>query len=190
MKSHVVGVLIMIIGSAGAVFSAGTELPLRFKGRIAAMTGPAAGQTAFLTVQVERWATGDELRRLDSILVENGESALLEAVASTESAGWFKIGSGLRYELRVISHRPTEDGGMVIRALTDRPINIREIFRSARSADYGFGVIEIVLGPDFEGSGSLIPFAKIHFNDLEFEIENFQSQSYRLMKVKPEKVKK
>jgi len=181
--------LLALISTASAV-EPKHELPQRLRGRIAAMGGPAAGQTAFFRIQIERWADRDELRRLDSILVADGEEALLKAVADTEPAGWFKVGNGLRYYLRIISQTPDGEGGRLIRALTDRPIQVGEIFRGTRSRGYGFGVLELKLDADSKGTGSLIPAAKIHFKELGFEIESYLTQSYRLLKIEKEKARK
>lgn len=183
--------LLIAIMIPAALLSAGMmELPQRLNGRIIAIGGPAAGQSAFVKFQVDRWAGRDELRRLDSIFLHDGEQALLEAVATTDPAGWITLANGLRYYLRVITFSSTEDGGSVIRALTDRPIQFGEIARGSRSLNYGFGVIEIRLDKDGKGSGSLIPAARIRFKDGDFEVENFQIQSYKLIKIKVEKPKK
>jgi len=186
----IIPVLVCVLMSSFLLEAGDTDLPQRYSGRIAAMGGPAAGQSAYLKFQVDRWAGKDELRRLDSILVHDGEKALLNAVAETDPAGWITVANGLRYYLRVITVSPLEDGGRVIRALTDRPIQFGEIARGSRSLDYGFGVIEIRFSPEGKGSGTLIPLARIHFRENSFEVENYQVASYRLIQVKQQKIKK
>ena len=192
MRRFFFQVLCVLILPVGLLYggTGSMELPQRYSGRIAAIGGLAAGRSAFIKLQVDRWAGRDELRRLDSIFMHDGEKALLDAVAETDPAGWLTIANGLRYYLRVITVSHREDGGRVIRALTDRPIQFGEIARGARSRNYGFGVIEIQLDEKGKGHGSLIPAARIRFKEGNFEVENFQLQSYKLIKIKPEKVKK
>lgn len=192
MKSRLSWILIALIMPA-LLLSGGTrsaDLPQRFSGRVAAIGGPAAGQSAYFKFQVGRLATRDELRRLDSIFVHDGEEALLAAVAETDPAGWMSFANGLRYYLRVITISRTEDGSTLIRALTDRPIQFGEIARGSRSKDYAFGVVELHLDEDGRGGGSLIPAARIRFKDGNFEVENFQVLAYRLIRIRQEKIKK
>lgn len=164
-------------------------VPQRYGGRIAALSGPAAGRTAYITIQVDRFATDAEVQALGKILADKGESALLEEVSNTEPCGWFKIGTGLRYSLRILRTMDTPDGRMLI-GLTARPIDIREIVTDQRSLDYGFGWVQITFDENGVGQGELIPSAKVDFDaDGRLVVESYDFRPMRLIKMKSEKVK-
>ncbi len=164
-------------------------VPQRYRGRMAAMSGPSSGATAFLDFHVDRFATDAEVQVLAQTLGEKGEEALLKAVSATEVAGWLRVGNGLRYHLRVIRTMQTPEGRMLI-GITDRPIQFGEIARSRRSAQYTFGWVQILFDEDGKGEGNMIPTAKINFNeDGVLEVESFYTQPYKILKVLPEKIK-
>jgi hypothetical protein len=169
---------------------ANEPVPQRYRGRIASLSGPTAGGTAFLVFHVDRFATDTEVQALAQVLGNEGEEALLKAVADIEPGGWVKIGNGLRYHLRVIRSMETPEGRMLI-GITDRPIQFGEIARSTRSRQYTFGWIQILFDADGKGEGNLIPTAKINFNDEgRLVVESFGIQPFRILKVTAEKIKK
>ena len=164
-------------------------VPQRYRGRMAAMSGPSAGATAFLIFHVDRFATDAEVQVLGQTLGEQGEEALLNAVSATEVAGWLRVGDGLRYHLRVIRTMQTPEGRMLI-GITDRPIQFGEIARSRRSAQYTFGWVQILFDEEGKGEGNMIPTAKINFNEEgRLVVESFGLQPYKILKVLPEKIK-
>ncbi len=164
-------------------------VPQRFRGRMAALSGPAAGATAFMTFHVDRFATDAETQVLAQTLGEQDEEALLKAVSATEVAGWIKVGDGLRYNLRVIRTMQTPEGRVII-GITDRPIQYGELARNTRSRQYTFGWVQILFDEDGKGEGSLIPTAKINFDEQgRMVVESFGLQPYRILKVLPEKIK-
>jgi hypothetical protein len=176
-------------GFAAEDSQADQPVPQRYRGRIAALSGPAAGATAFLVFHVDRFATDAEVQVLAQALGEGGEEALLKVVSGTEPGGWLKVGDGLRYHLRVIRAMDTPEGRMLI-GITDRPIQFGEIARNRRSAQYTFGWVQILFDSDGKGEGAMIPTAKIDFNEEGvLEVESFYTQPYKILKVLPEKLK-
>ena len=168
---------------------ANEPVPQRYRGRVASLSGPTAGGTAFLVFHVDRFATDTEVQALAQVLGNEGEEALLKAVSAIEPTGWVKIGNGLRYHLRVIRSMETPEGRMLI-GITDRPIQFGEIARSTRSRQYTFGWVQILFDADGKGEGNLIPTAKINFNDEgRLVVESFGIQPYRILKVTAEKIK-
>ncbi len=163
-------------------------VPQRYRGRMAALSGPAAGATAFLVFHVDRFATDAEVQVLAQTLGQGGEEALLKVISDTEPGGWIRVGDGLRYRLRVIRTMETPEGRMLI-GITDRPIQFGEIVRSRRSAQYAFGWVQILFDEDGKGEGNMIPTAKINFDDQgRLVVESFGLQPYRILKVLPEKL--
>ncbi|MEN8164202.1 MAG: hypothetical protein ABFS37_08740 [Acidobacteriota bacterium] len=164
-------------------------VPQRYRGRMAALSGPAAGATAYMTFHIDRFATDAETQVLAQTLGEQGEEALLKAITSIDPGGWVKIGNGLRYNLRVIRTMQTPEGRMIV-GITDRPIQFGEIARGTRSRQYTFGWVQILFDSEGKGEGGLIPTAKINFNEEgRLVVESFGLQPYRILKVLPEKIK-
>ncbi len=190
----VLGVALVMAASVVPAFSAEDSqadqpVPQRFKGRIASLSGPAAGATAYLTFHVDRFATDTQMDALGRALGEHGEEALLKAVSSIEPEGWIRVGQGLRYHLRVIRTMETPEGRMLI-GITDRPIQFGEIARSTRSLKYTFGWVQILFDKDGKGTGSMIPTARVNFNDEgRLVVESLGIQPYKILKVLPEKIK-
>ena len=193
-KALILIVTLVLLAAVAPAFGAEDSqadqpVPQRFRGRVAAMSGPASGATAFLVFHVDRFATDAEVQVLAQTLGEGGEEALLKAISDTEPGGWFRIGDGLRYHLRVIRAMETPQGRMLI-GITDRPIQFGEITRSRRSAQYTFGWIQILFDEDGKGEGNMIPTAKINFDDQgRLVVESFGLQPYRILKVLPETIK-
>ena len=164
------------------------EVPERWRGRIAALGGPAGGQTAYLTLQADEWTPDATIQLLAATLVDKGEEALLKEMAALPVAGWIVIGEGLRYDVRTMRSFNLPDGTRLVRSLTDRPIQFGEMMRPTISRNYGFGLVELYLKADGTGEGRVIPAAKIDFEDGEVQVTSFGTQPFVVVQVAPEKV--
>jgi hypothetical protein len=167
------------------------QVPERFKGRLAdtgsAVPGPA---TAFFTLQINAYSTEQEIVNLLALLKDKGQDAVIDALWDMEEKGWIKIGNSLGYHAAVIRTFESE-GTRIIRVLTDRPIQFVESMRGLRTRDYPFGIIELKIGPDGTGNGTLIAAAKTEFtDDGRVEIESYGTQPFKIMNIKAEKAKK
>lgn len=171
-----------------ALPGAAQEAPERWRGRVAALSGPAGGQSAYLTLQADQWTSDATIEKLATTLVEGGQEALLEQVAALPSAGWITIGSGLRYEMRTMRSYDLPDGTRIVRSFTDRPIQVGEIVRSTRSRRYAFGMVELYLDAEGKGEGRIIPAAEIEFDNGQVEVTSLGTQPFVVVQVKPEKV--
>ncbi len=165
------------------------QAPERIKGRVidagSSVPGP---NSAFFTLHVDEYSTAADVQELAALLAKEGSNALLKKLRKMDH-GYIRIGRSLGYPVAVIRSIETPEG-RVIRAVTDRPIQIYEVMRSLRTEDYPFGVIEIRLPADGKGEGTLIAAAQVEYNkDGVIEIESFGIQPFRLMNVEAEKVK-
>jgi len=167
---------------------AAQDAPERWRGRIAALSGPAGGQSDYLTLQADEWTSDATVHQLATTLTDKGEQATLKELAALPSAGWISIGSGLRYEMRVMRTFALPDGTRLVRSLTDRPIQFGEIMRPTISRDYGFGLVELYLKADGTGEGRVIPAAKIDIENGQVEVTAFGTQPFVVVQVAPEKV--
>jgi hypothetical protein len=178
-----IGTLVLCQFTAGA-----QEAPERWRGRIAALSGPAGGQSAYLTLQADQWTSDATVQQLATTLVEQGEEALLKELAGLPVAGWIVIGDGLRYDMRTMRTFALEDGSRIVRSVTDRPIQFGEIMRPTRSRNYAFGLVELYLKTDGTGEGRVIPAAQIEVENGQVEVTSFGTQPYVVVQVVPEKV--
>jgi hypothetical protein len=83
---------------------------------------------------------------------------------------------------------PLADGSKRIIFATDRPMNFYELWRRPRSVDYQYLLGEVRLGPDEKGQGTLVPAARVDYNEetKTIEIENYAAQPVRLVDVRVE----
>ncbi len=156
-----------------------------FIGRAVDTSGQRLQSTAHFTLHIDEYATDEEIAQHAAVLAETGSRGL-EKVLWKLDRGWIKVGTSLGHVVGVARSIDT-DGGRIIRAVTDRPIQLFEVRRGLRSVDYPFGVIELELDADGKGEGRLIAAAKLEFTeDGTLEIEQLGTRPFKLMKIKPQ----
>lgn len=186
--SSVPVIAVLAVVALSALSAVAQDAPERWRGRIAALSGPAGGQSAYLTLQADQWTSDATIQQLAATLVDKGEQALLKELTALPVAGWIVIGDGLRYNMRTMRSFDLPDGSRLVRSLTDRPIQIGEIMRPTISRNYGFGLVELYLKADGTGEGRVIPAAQIEFENGQVEVTSFGTQPFVVVQVAPEKV--
>ena len=78
-----------------------------------------------------------------------------------KSVGSFNTPDSLAYDLRYAQQERTDEGGRQIVLATDRPIGFWEFHRQSRTVQYPFTVIQMEIGKDGEGKGTLSYATKI-----------------------------
>ena len=148
-------------------------------------TGSRRGGAGTLDIVVERWTTDAEHARLAAFLREKGPDSLLDELQKLPRAGYIRTPGRLGWDLHYIREVPTSDGGRRIVFASDRPMAFYELWNRPQSADYQFLAGEVRLRPDGRGQGTLVPAARIDYNEgLEtIEVENYASQPVRLTEV-------
>ena len=175
--------ILMITCAAICCLPLAAQGPETFTGRAVDMSGAGMTSTAHFTLHIEEYATDAEIAQHAAVLAEEGSRGL-EKVLWKLDRGWVRIGTSLGHVVGVARSIDT-DGGRIIRAVTDRPIQLFEVRRGLRSVDYPFGFIELELDADGKGEGRLIAAAKLKFTqDGTLEIEQLGTRPFRLMKVK------
>jgi hypothetical protein len=173
----------------GSLFAGAGEPPERFRGWLASIGGPALStDRTWVRLHADTYTDDETVMNLATVLAEKGEDALIKAMRELPPAGWISIGSNTRLEVRVIRSVGGE-GARIVRFLTDRPIQFAEMWNATRSRDYKFGFVELVLDGDGEGEGTIIPTAQITLKDGTVEITSLGLQPFRILQVRPEKVK-
>jgi len=167
--------------------------PEQFNGVVYDQPNVTRGTTTFFLLQIDKWGTEEEAANYLQILKDKGQKALVEAFWDAKEVGYVRVGNKLGYPIIFAREIPQADGGRVVRAFTDRPIQFFEAMNNTRSRDYPLAIIEIVFPKEGKGEGIVIPAAQAGFDDKgQLGIENRGTQPFKLlnMTAKPVKEKK
>jgi hypothetical protein len=155
-----------------------------YVGRLVDQGSIPGRSTTYITLNIESITPDDTVVQLANVLAESGQDAVISAMWDMDSAGWIKIGTSLGYQVQIIRSLPTEDGGRIIRVVTDRPIMFYESMRGTRSKQYPFGLLELRLGPDGKGEGTMIAAAQLSFSkEGRLEIKSYGTQPFKIVQI-------
>jgi len=132
-------------------------------------------------IDVTRWSTDTERAKLVSTLLELGPKELLKELRDNRPTGTIRTPDSLAYDLRFAHQTPLEEGGRRIVLATDRPIGFWEAAHQPRTIDYPFTVIQMEIGRDGHGKGTMSYATKITArNKNTIELENFSTSPVML----------
>jgi hypothetical protein len=135
-------------------------------------------------ISVDRWSTEAEQKKLVTTLREKGPRAMLDVLQDMPRAGFIRTPDSLGYPLHFAHQTEAPDGGRRIIIATDRPIGFWELWHGTRSADYPFTVIQMQIGRDGRGTGSMSVATRIlAYGDI-IELENFTSAPVMLKDIR------
>jgi len=135
-------------------------------------------------IRVTRWSTDAESERLVTALQTKGSGALLDQLKDARSVGTIRTPDSLAYDLRYANQSKGDDGGRRIIIATDRPISFWEEANNARTLDYPFTVIQMQMGADGEGKGTLSYATRIRAYGKVIDLENFATAPIMLSEIK------
>jgi hypothetical protein len=141
-------------------------------------------------IHVARWSTEKERAHLIETLQKQGADTLLDELKDMRSVGTIRTPDSLAYDLRYAHQRPAPDGGRQIVLGTDRPIGFWEAVHQPRTIQYPFTLIQMQIGSDGRGKGTLSYATKIIARDNVVELENFATQPAMLTEIRSEKAKR
>jgi len=171
---------------AGAVAAAADD----FVGNIIDTAGslPRRSSSHF-TLHVDQYTPLEEAQRMAGVLLSQGTEPVLKELRKLDH-GYIKIGTSLGYHVGMIRSLDAPDGGRIIRAVTDRPIQMFELMNNTRSSDHEFGLVELKLGADGKGEGQLIAAAKVTIDQSgNVQVESLGTRPFTITNIKT-KVKK
>lgn len=148
--------------------------------------GAGAGR---VIMRVTRWSTEAERGRLTRTLMTKGADKLLDDLQDMKSVGTIRTPDSLGYDLRYAYQEPGEDGGRRVVLATDRPIGFWEAVNRPRTIDYPFTVIQMQIGRDGEGTGTLSFATKITARGNTIELENFASSPVMLNDIRAKAIR-
>jgi hypothetical protein len=180
---------------AAAATAAVLALPVSAQNGTERFTGFAinlnsGSRTTVIDFTIERWSTDTERAQLLSIIAENRDPTqpLLRALQRMPNVGGIRTPQTLAWDLRYARQSPLDEGGRRIVLATDRPIGFREARNQPRTMDYLFTIIEIQLNANDEGTGKIMPGAKIFVDkNKEIVIENYGQQPVRFNEIRKQK---
>ena len=138
-------------------------------------------------ISVDRWSTSAERDTLVSTLMNKGPRALLDALQDTRPVGRIRTPDTIGYDLHYAFQTPAEDGGRRIVIATDRPIGFWEAYNQPRTVDYPFTIIEMQIGRDGRGKGTLSEFTKVLAHENNIYLENFANAPVMLTEIRAKK---
>jgi hypothetical protein len=138
-------------------------------------------------IDVNRWSTEAERSMLARTLLDKGPRQLLDELMDQRPVGTIRTPDSLGYDLRYAHQTPLPEGGRRIVIATDRPIGFWEQVNNRRTLDYPFTVIQMQIGRDGTGTGTLSYATKILAHDNTIELENFATSPVMLTKIESRK---
>lgn len=150
---------------------------------VAIVNNNVASGAGTVLISVERWSSDAERQTLVATLREKGPNALLDALQDMRPVGRIRTPDSLGYDLRYAQQTPGEDGGRRIVIATDRPIGFWEAVQRPRTIDYPFTVIQMEIGRDGKGKGTMSVATKIRAYDSVIELENFATSPVMLTEI-------
>jgi hypothetical protein len=142
--------------------------------------GAGAGQ---VIMRITRWSTEAEGAKLVETVRSKGQRALLDVLSGLRSVGTIRTPDSLAYDLRYASQRKTDEGARQIVLATDRPIGFWEAANRPRTIEYPFTVIQMQIGRDGQGKGTLSYATKIRAYGNVIELENFTTAPIMLTNI-------
>ncbi len=104
--------------------------------------------------------------------------------------GTLRTAQSVGYDLRLAIDEPGPDGGRRIFIVTDRPIGFGEATYRPPSFDYPMTVIDMKIGADGKGEGTLSLAAKVIPAGKNIVVENYDTQPIRLNRIETRKLTK
>jgi hypothetical protein len=182
-----IGLFLAAIASIGLASPARAaqfcEAPHDFTAVAVANSNIASGAGTVL-ISIDRWSAEAERTTLVQTLREKGPRAMLDRLQDMRPVGRIRTPDSLGYDLRYAQLTPGEDGGCRIVIATDRPIGFWEAWYQPRSVDYPFTVIQMQIGPDGRGKGTMSLATKIRAYGNIIELEDFATSPVMLTEIR------
>jgi len=154
---------------------------------LAVVNNNIASGAGTVVIAVDRWSTEAERTTLVKTLQDKGPKALLKALQDIRPLGRIRTPDSIGYDLHYAHQMRGEDGGRRIVIATDRPIGFWEVVRGARSVDYPFTIIQMQMGPDGRGKGTMSMATKVVAYGNTIELENFATSPAMLTEIRSKK---
>lgn len=153
---------------------------------IAIVNNERASGADIVQIDVTRWSTAAERDELLTVLKKQGARKMLNVLQGQRPVGTIKTPDSLAYDLRFAEQSALPDGGRRIVLATDRPISFWEAVNRPRTIEYPFTVIQMEIGKEGKGKGTLSYATKIIPAGKAIVLENFNTQPVMLTQITSE----
>jgi len=145
--------------------------------------GRIGGRTVNLDIHIDNYTSDQQIQAYLVQLQEEGQDALRKTLEKV-TVGRIAPAAATGTDLSIARVFQTEQG-KVIRLVTARPVSFLEAYRSGRSMDYPFTIMELQLDKEGKGEGSIMGGAKLKFNkEGQLDIESYGNQYAKLVNVR------
>jgi hypothetical protein len=153
------------------------------------MEAPAGAVATPIEIYIERWSTDQERDQVMNTLLEGTPAKLLDVVRHLPRIGTIHTPGNIGWDLRYARHSGGSDGRDRVTILTDRPIGFWEAREQPRSIDYPFTVIELRVGSNGRGEGTVTVGTKVTMDKATgtLILENYNIQPITLGNVRKDK---
>jgi len=176
-KALLFSLFLAILVSVALAVEEGKSKRESYAGVVVGTGGRIGGQTLNLDIHIDKYTSDQEIQGYLILLLEAGQDELrktLEKVSVGRIAAVGRTGT----DLSIARVYQTEEG-KVIRLLTPRPVSFFEAYRSGRSMDYPFTILEIRLNKEGKGEGGVMAGAQLRFDDRgQLNIESYGNYQY------------
>ena len=148
----------------GARGTSGTtlDLPLRITGTAISAGGfRSPSGLARVEIHLNRLSAPDQRNEFLEKLKQDKEGGLLEALRKAPSVGTIRFDFDLAWDVRYATMRPGPANTVEVFLATDRPMSFPEVWNQPEYSDYPFTLINLELGPDLKGKGTMILAARL-----------------------------
>jgi len=185
LSRNTIALALVFFITAGASFVAGASSPQReeFRGKLMSSDfDPNHTISSVVSIVVDRQTTEVEKSSLVAAFNAGGQDAFLQTLRNLPKVGFFRLPDSIAYDLRCVLQRSTPEGGRTLFLATDRPMAFEEQYNQSRSTSYPFTVIELRLGKDGRGDGTIAASARItvSVDGNYFDVENYGPFPIRL----------
>jgi hypothetical protein len=156
---------------------------------IAIVNNDQGSGAGIVQIRVERWSTEAEQKKLVDTLIKESPRKALDVLQDMRPVGTIRTPDSLGYNLRYAQQTPGKDGGRQIVIATDRPIGFWEARNQPRTIDYPFTVIQMQIGPDGKGKGTMSYATKIIAYNNIIELENYATAPIMLTEITSRKIR-
>jgi len=183
----IVAALVALVWSLGGAQTIGQ--PERFTANAVSLSPQYGTGQQTVEITVDRWSPASDSERLVTTLQQKGPNELLKVLQKMKSVGRIRTPDSIGYDLRYAQQGPLPEGGRSIVIATDRPIGFWEATNRPRTFDYPFTVIQMNIGRDGMGSGTLSYATKIAVKNNVIELEDFATKPIMLNNIRAERKK-
>ena len=144
--------------------------------------GAIGGRTLDLNINIDTYTSDQQLQEYLMLLQEEGQDALRRVLEKT-TVGRIAPVAKTGTDIAIARLHATEEG-KVIRLVTARSVSFFEAYRSGRSMDYPFTIMELRLDNEGKGEGSIMGGARLRFEKGQLDIESFGNQYAKLVNIR------